>query len=46
MIICLYIFDSEDKLIKKLGKNDDGEFQDPQGICFDSNNHLYVVDGR
>ena len=46
MIICLYIFDSEDKLIKKFGKNDDGEFQDPQGICFDSNNHLYVVDGR
>ena len=43
---CVYIFDSQDKLVRKIGQGGTGncEFKYPQGVSFDANNHLYVVD--
>ena len=42
----VYIFDSQDRLIRKFGQNGtgSGQFQNPRGISFDANNHLYVAD--
>ena len=36
------------QMFKKLGSqgNDDGQFQNPCGVAFDSKNNLYVVDGN
>lgn len=44
---CVYIFNSEDKLVNKFGQKGSGnrEFIRPLGVAFDSNDHLYVVDG-
>ncbi|XP_065914907.1 tripartite motif-containing protein 2-like isoform X1 [Dysidea avara] len=43
---CVYIFDSQDKLTNKFGSDGktNGQLCNPQGITFDSNNHLYVAD--
>ena len=43
---CVYIFDGEDRLVKKLGKHGsgNGQFRSPAGVVFDSDNHLYVAD--
>ena len=42
----VYLFDSEDGLMRKFGQNGtgSGQFQSPWGISFDANNHLYVAD--
>ena len=41
-------YKDEYQMLKKLGGqgNDDGQFQNPRGVAFDSNNNLYVVDGN
>ena len=39
---CVYLFDSQDQLIKTLTSGSD-EWDRPTGISFDSNNHLYIV---
>ena len=43
---CVYIFDDEDKLVRKFGSNgsNNGQFRGPIGVAFDSHNHLYVID--
>ena len=43
---CVYIFDGQDQLIRKVGSHGNGNDQlnRPEGVTFDSNNHLYVVD--
>ena len=43
---CMYIFDGEDQLIRKIGSygSGNGQFSDPAGVAFDSDDHLYVVD--
>ena len=45
---CVWIFDSEDQLVRKFGSpgTDNGEFSSysPLGVAFDANNHLYVTD--
>ena len=43
---CVYIFDGQDKLIRKVGShgNGNGQLNRPEGVTFDSNNHLYVAD--
>ena len=43
---CVYIFDGQDQLIKKVGShgNGNGQLNRPEGVTFDSNNHLYVAD--
>ena len=43
---CVYIFDGEDQLVRKIGScgSGNGQFQCPQGVAFDSDDHLYVVD--
>ena len=43
---CVYIFDGQDQLIRKVGSygNGNGQFKYPLGVTFDSNNHLYVAD--
>ena len=43
---CLYIFDGQDQLIRKVGSlgNGNGQLDRPEGVTFDSNNHLYVAD--
>ena len=42
---CVYIFDSQDKLVRKSGShgNGIGKFNHPAGLAFDDDNHLYVV---
>ena len=44
---CVYIFDSQNCLAHKFGEqgSKDGKFNRPFGVAFDSNDHLYVVDG-
>jgi len=44
---CVFIFDSQDKLIRKFGQRgtNNGQFRNPRGVSFDANNYLYVVDG-
>ena len=43
---CVYIFDEQDQLIRKVGSNGSGSGQldRPEGVTFDSNNYLYVAD--
>ena len=43
---CVYIFDGQDQLIRKVGShgNGNGQLYRPKGVTFDSNNHLYVAD--
>ena len=43
---CVYVFDGEDRLVRKFGECGfgNGQFNVPEGITFDSDNHLYVVD--
>ena len=45
---CVYIFDSQDNLIKKLGNqgNRKGEFNCPCDVAFDNKNNLYVADNQ
>ena len=45
---CVYIFDQQDQLIRTFGCKgcDNGQFNGPCGVSFDSNNCLYVVDGE
>ena len=42
---CVYIFDDEDQLVRKIGScgSNNGQFSCPRGVAFDSYNHLYVV---
>ena len=43
---CVYIFDGQDQLIRKVGSrgNGNGQLNKPEGVTFDNNNHLYVAD--
>ena len=43
---CVYVFDGQDNLIKKIGSHGSGigQFDRPCGITFDCNDHLYVAD--
>ena len=43
---CVYIFDGQDQLIRKVGSHGsgNGQLNRPEGVTFDSNNHLYVAD--
>ena len=43
---CVYIFDGEDQLARKIGScgYGNGQFRGPAGVAFDSDDHLYVVD--
>ena len=43
---CVYIFDGQDELIRKVGSHGigNGQLNSPEGVTFDSNNHLYVAD--
>ena len=43
---CVYIFDGQDQLIRKVGSygSGNGQLARPEGVTFDSNNHLYVAD--
>ena len=43
---CVWIFDREDKLIRKFGSygGGKGKFNRPLGIAFDANNHLYITE--
>ena len=43
---CVYIFDGQDQLIRKVGSHGsgNGQLDNPVGVTFDSNNHLYVAD--
>ena len=43
---CVYIFDSQDQVVKSFGApgNGNGQFHWPTGVAFDDDNHLYVVD--
>ena len=43
---CVYIFDEQDQLIRKVGNrgNGNGQLNNPEGVTFDSNNYLYVAD--
>ena len=43
---CVYIFDSQDRLIRKIGQSEtsSGQFKDSRGLSFDANNHLYVAE--
>ncbi|XP_065902619.1 tripartite motif-containing protein 2-like [Dysidea avara] len=45
---CVYIFDSQDRLIRKFGQQGkgNGQFNNPRGVSFNANNHLYVVDSN
>ena len=45
---CVYIFDGQDQLIRKVGSHgsDNGQLHRPEGVTFDTNNHLYVADYR
>ena len=41
----MYIFDSQDQVVRKFGSkgNGSGQFDKPAGLAFDADNHLYVV---
>ena len=43
---CVWIFDGEDKVVRKFGSRGtgNGEFCNPRGIVFHANSHLYVTD--
>ena len=40
----MYIFDGQDQLVRKFGSNGrgNGQFSNPRGLAFDTNNQLYV----
>ena len=42
---CVWMFDSQDQLIRKIGSNgnDNGQFNRPLGVAFDPDGHLYVT---
>ncbi|XP_065907091.1 tripartite motif-containing protein 2-like [Dysidea avara] len=43
---CVYVFDAQDHLFKKLGSRGtkNTQFKNPCGVTFDNDNHLYVAD--
>ena len=43
---CVWIFDREDKLVRKFGSygTGNGQFNRPLGVAFGANNHLYLTD--
>ena len=43
---CVWIFDREDRLVRKFGSygTGNGQFDSSYGLAFDANNHLYVTD--
>ena len=43
---CVYKFDEEDRLVRKIGSegSGNGQFNYPEGVTFDSDDHLYVAD--
>ena len=43
---CVWMFDSQDQLIRKIGSrgNGTGQFNRPLGVAFDPDGHLYVTD--
>ena len=43
---CVYIFDDQDQLVRKFGSygSNNGQFNAPLGVAFDSHDHLYTVD--
>ena len=43
---CVYIYDGQDQLVRKIGGcgSGIGQFNYPKGITFDSNDHLFVAD--
>ena len=45
---CVYIFDSQDQVVKSFGTkgNGNGQFKFPTGVAFDDDNNLYVVDNN
>lgn len=42
----MWIFDRDDRLVRKFGNKgtDDGKFDRPLGVAFDSHDNLYVTD--
>ena len=42
----MWIFDGKGQLVRKFGSNGtgNGQFNNPYGIAFDANNHVYVAD--
>ncbi|XP_065897985.1 E3 ubiquitin-protein ligase TRIM71-like isoform X2 [Dysidea avara] len=42
---CVYLYDSEDQFVRKIGSNghNSGQFDGPRGVAFDED-HLYVTD--
>ena len=45
---CVYIFDEQDQLIRKIGSrgSNSGKFQNPRGTAFDDDNCLYIVEAN
>ena len=45
---CVYIFNEQDQLVRKIGSHGDGagQFSAPRGVSFDDDNFLYVVDSE
>ena len=43
---CVYIYDGQDKLVSKIGSkgSGNGQFNRPEAVTFDSDDHLYVAD--
>ena len=43
---CICIYDYSDNFVKELGGqgSEDGQFDDPQGVAFDSHGQLYIAD--
>ena len=43
---CVWMFDSQDQLIRKIGSSGsgNGQFNCPLGVAFDASGHLYVAD--
>ncbi|XP_065908745.1 tripartite motif-containing protein 2-like [Dysidea avara] len=43
---CVYVFDGQDKLVRKVGSggSNNSQFSTLRGVAFDNGNHLYVAD--
>ncbi|XP_065908656.1 tripartite motif-containing protein 2-like [Dysidea avara] len=43
---CVYVFDGEDKLVRKVGSSgsNNSQFNYPHGVALNNDNHLYVAD--
>ncbi|XP_065904911.1 E3 ubiquitin-protein ligase TRIM71-like [Dysidea avara] len=45
---CVYLYDGEDQLVKKIGggirSSNNGHFSGPQAVAFDDDDHLYIGD--